>query len=246
MRKRHRYPELPILAELPSPASARLRLTRLDTVRSQLQANLAIERKAIKEADEFLDLAPRVADALDQLSQAMFRQTADILSENLTQWLQAVLEQPIELEVRTDYKRNAATVEFFITRNGHQEDALRAQGGSVVNILSVGLRIVALQMMSLNQAETHRKFLVLDEPDAWLRPDLVPKLVAIIRDAGEKLGFQTILISHHDLSLLEPFADKVYRFEPQSDGTVKVLEPSRAGVTDPDSHVASQGAATCG
>ncbi|MEQ1933600.1 MAG: hypothetical protein ABL962_06945, partial [Fimbriimonadaceae bacterium] len=123
-------------------------------------------------------------------------------------------------------------VEFFITRNGHQEDALRAQGGSVVNILSVGLRIVALQMMSLNQAETHRKFLVLDEPDAWLRPDLVPKLVAIIRDAGEKLGFQTILISHHDLSLLEPFADKVYRFEPQVDGTVKVLAPSQAANSD--------------
>ncbi len=232
MRRRYRYPELPVLAELPTPAKARLLLNRLETLRSQTQSNLALENRGIKQATNFLELAPKVADALDQLSQAMFRNTADILAKNLTEWLQEVLEQPIELKVKTDYKRGSATVEFVITRDGQEEDALRAQGGSVVNILSVGLRIIALQMMSLNQSDTHRKFLVLDEPDAWLRPDLVPRLVAIIKDAGKKLGFQTILISHHELSLLEPFADKVYRFEPQVDGTVKVVAPSRAGVSD--------------
>ncbi|MEQ1821338.1 MAG: hypothetical protein ABL949_02390 [Fimbriimonadaceae bacterium] len=226
MRRRHRYPELPALAEIPTPAKARLHLNRLETLRSQTQANLALENRVSKDATDFLELAPKVADALDQLSQAMFRDTADILARNLTEWLQEVLEQPIELKVKTDYKRGSATVEFVIIRDGQEEDALRAQGGSVVNILSVGLRIIALQMMSSSQSETHRKFLVLDEPDAWLRPDLVPRLVAIIKHAGEKLGFQTILISHHELSLLEPFADKIYRFEPQVDGTVKVFGPS--------------------
>ena len=67
-------------------------------------------------------------------------------------------------------------------------------------------------------ADEHRRFLVLDEQDCWLRPELVPRLVKIVHQAAKELEFQVIMISHHDIGLFERYADKVYRLNPQKDG----------------------------
>jgi hypothetical protein len=69
--------------------------------------------------------------------------------------------------------------------NGRPEDIMKGQGGSVVNVLSVGLRMFALTTLD---SASHRRFLVLDEQDCWLRPDLVPRLVRIVHEAGKALG----------------------------------------------------------
>ena len=64
----------------------------------------------------------------------------------------------------------------------------------------------------------HRRFLVLDEQDCWLRPDLVPRLVKIVHDAGKALGFQVLMISHHDVEAFREYADKIYKLVPDAAG----------------------------
>ena len=79
----------------------------------------------------------------------------------------------------------------------------------------------------------HRRFLVLDEQDCWLRPDLVPRLVKMVHDAGKALGFQVLMISHHDVALFEDYADRIYQFSADGNGSVcvRVLCTS---ATEPD------------
>ncbi len=159
--------------------------------------------------------------ALEQLNEQLFKQLLGLVQEKLTIALQEILDQPIKLKADADFKRGAATVEFWIERDGHREDVLRGQGGSVTNILSVGLRMFALTTLDEN---LHRRFLVLDEQDCWLRPDLVPRLVKIVHDAGKALGFQILMISHHDVALFERYADRVYQLAPRGDGSVEVRQ----------------------
>ena len=104
---------------------------------------------------------------------------------------------------------------------------MRGQGGSVANVLSVGLRILALHALDEKQ---HRRCLILDEQDCWLAPELVPRLVKIIHDAGKRLGFQTIMISHHDQGVFAPYADRIYRLVPTAEG-VKVELVAEAPAT---------------
>ena len=115
------------------------------------------------------------------------------------------------------FKRGAASLEFSVERNGNQEDVNRGQGGSVQNVLSVGLRLFALARLDENE---HRRFLILDEQDCWLRPELVPRLVNIVSRAAKELNFQVIMISHHDVTLFEQYADKIYQFDPVGDQVV--------------------------
>lgn len=169
--------------------------------------------------NSYLDIAEEVSDALEQLSQQLFQQLLCVVQEKLTVALQEILEQPIQFRADADFKRGAATVEFWIERDGHCEDALRGQGGSVANILSVGLRMFALTTLDENE---HRRFLVLDEQDCWLRPDLVPRLVKMVHEAATALGFQILMISHHDVELFERYADRIYQFCPGPGGDVEV------------------------
>jgi DNA repair exonuclease SbcCD ATPase subunit len=201
--------------------AVRQRLERLVGRRQERQQQMNESRARLAELSAYLGVADKVTDALELLSQRLFKELLGIVETKTTIALQEILEQPIKLRADAEFKRGSATVEFWIDHEGYREDVYRGQGGSVANILSVALRLFALT--TLDPAR-HRRFLVLDEQDCWLRPDLVPRLVKIVQEAGQALGFQVIMISHHDLSMFEQFADKVYRFVPLMGGVVEVSQ----------------------
>ena len=180
--------------------------------REKLQAELDVATARIR-------LAPAVSAALDVLQGELFRSLTAALEKNLTIALQEVLEQPIAFKAKPVIRRNQVEIDFCIERSGQDEDILRGQGGSVANVLSVGLRIFALTTLD---PAAHRRFLLLDEQDCWLRPDLVPRLVKIIHDAARALGFQVILITHHDVDNIRQYADRIYTFIPDAGTGVQV------------------------
>ena len=190
---------------LRSPTAARRLADRLLERHSDRERRAARINADIEKLTKYLGIAEQVTGAL--------------VEEKLTIALHEILDQPIRFHADADFKRGAAAVEFWIERDGNAEDGFKGQGGSVVNILSVGLRMFALTTLDETR---HRRFLVLDEQDCWLRPELVPKLVKIVHQAGKALGFQVLMISHHDLAIFEPFADKIYQLAPDGDGAVRV------------------------
>jgi len=176
---------------------------------------------------EYLAVANEVKLALDAFGEQLFGELVDALQSQLTRALQDVLDQPIELKVERGQRGGAATLSFYVERGGQREDIMKGQGGSVVNVLSVGLRLLALSAVDEKQ---HRKFLILDEQDCWLRPDLVPRLTQIVREAGQRMGFQVLMISHHDPAMFEKYADRIYRCRPRQDanGAYVAVEQSPA------------------
>ena len=55
-------------------------------------------------------------------------------------------------------------------------------------------------------------------PGEVLRPDLVPRFVKLVAETGKRLGFQILMISHHDVSAFEDLADRIYRLSPGESG----------------------------
>ena len=210
-----------VAAPLRGPGEARRRIDRLlDRRDERIEASRKLSRQ-FDEVNAYLQVADKVTAALQQLSEELFQQLLGVVQEKLTIALQEILEQPILFRADADFKRGGATVDFWIERDGNREDVLRGQGGSVANILSVGLRMFALTTLD---PDRHQRFLVLDEQDCWLRPDLVPKLVKIVHEAGQALGFQVLMISHHDVALFERYADRIYQFAPCGKGAVDVRQ----------------------
>jgi len=192
-------------------ASVQRRLDRLQGKRDELGTQLNAVDEKLSDANAFLAIADSVTNALEQLSNDVFQRELSVIESTLTKALQEVLDQSVVFKAHASFKRDAASVEFSIERDGNSEDIMRGQGGSVANVVSVGLRMFAITTLDERR---HRKFLVLDEQDCWLHPDLVPKLVRIVQEAGSALGFQVLMISHHDVSHFLRHADRVYRLTP--------------------------------
>ena len=192
--------------------AVRQRVEQLTWRAKERRKQLDEKKRELADVLEYLELEPEVTDALESLSNHLFARDLEILQEKLSIALSEVLKQPIRFLAKLKFKSNYANVEFSVERDDNKEDVRRGQGGSVHNVLSVGLRMFALTTLDPN---LHRRFLVLDEQDCWLQRELVPHLVKIVHDAGKELGYQVIMISHHDLSLFEEYADKIYRFVPK-------------------------------
>ncbi len=210
---------MPSRKPIAPPKTVRARHAKLAAFKEQAEKDLADTRSDLEAVRKYLALSARVTEALETLNQQLFRQLLGVIEEKLTIALQEVLEQPIVLKAAVEWKRNAASVDFWIERDGNREDILRGQGGSVANILSVGLRMFALTTLD---DRAHRRFLVLDEQDCWLHPDLVPRLVKIVHDAGRALGFQVLMISHHHADSFKQYADRIYRLVVTKDAGVTV------------------------
>lgn len=189
--------------------------------RNQAQREVAKNQAILSELNDFLGLEPKVLQALDQLDSQLFQEITSLLEDKLSIALQEVLEQNIRLKVKSVMTHKSIGFEFSIERDGNEENILKGCGGSVANILSVGLRLFALTSLS---EERHRRFLVLDEQDCWMQPELIPRFMRIIRQAAKALDFQILMISHHDPSLFLDQADRVFQLDPHSGGVrVQIL-----------------------
>lgn len=214
-----------MMTDIPSPLGRLHRFHQLEGRRQSLVAErdrLGQRREAIL---AYLSLEGRVNKALDDLTRQLFEDIVRLLEEKLTIALREVLEQDLRLRVNTDYKHGSASISFHVERDGNAEDIMRGMGGSVANVLSVGLRLFALT--TLDEQE-HRRFLVLDEQDCWLRPDLVPRFVRIIYEAAKALHFQVLMISHHDQSVFQGYADRIIRLNPGPDGVTAQVVSEKA------------------
>jgi len=208
-----------VVAVLAPPSAIRRHLDKLIVQRDLLADQHEKVEAELRTLRAYLDVSGRVSTALERLSKQLFAELLSTIEQKLTIALQEVLELPITFHARAEWKYGTASVNFWVERDGQREDIMKGQGGSVANILSIGLRMFAL--VTLDECR-HRRFLVLDEQDCWLRPDLVPRLVKIVHDAGKALGFQVLMVSHHDVKSFEDYADKIYQFEPCPDGGVRV------------------------
>ena len=174
--------------------------------------------------DEFLKLEQKVLEALEKLDGELFKNITTLLENKLSVALQEILEQDIRLKVEPVIQGKSIGFKFRTERNGSEEDIMKGNGGSVVNILSVCLRLFALTQLP---ETTHSRFLVLDEQDCWLQPELIPRFAKIIHEAAKALGFQILVISHHNSNIFLDYADRIFRLNP-SPGGVKIETLNRS------------------
>ncbi|WP_320171450.1 hypothetical protein [Maridesulfovibrio sp.] len=176
-------------------------------------------REEARRTEDFLQLAPLAAERLEELSTALFGELLRELETNLTHAIREILGQDREVRAVPSIRDKKLQVDFQILNQGGEEDIMVGQGGSVCNILSVGLRLIALSRLN---PEEHRPFLVLDEQDCWLRPGLVPRFMDLIGTIARKLDFQVLVISHHPLELFAESADRILALEPDRENGVKI------------------------
>ncbi len=198
------------------------RLDRLGAFGESRADEFLRERELLDQAQSFLDLAPKVRTRLEELSTLMFGSLLDEIEANLTHAIREVLGQDRVVATTREVRNNRLQVRFHIRNQGDEgqvEDILHGQGGSVCNIFSVGLRLIALSQLP---EERHRPFLVLDEQDCWLRPALVPVFMKLIAEIAERLELQVLVISHHPVDLFAESTERILALRADRDRGARI------------------------
>ncbi|WP_022662087.1 hypothetical protein [Paucidesulfovibrio longus] len=210
------------------------RAARLSGLAQARHEEFVRARRELCGVESFLALAPQAAKTLEELSSALFGEVLDEIEANLTHAIREVLGQDRTVTSERSTKNNKLQVHFSIYSGGdeeRQEDILSGQGGSVANILSVGLRLIALSQLDPRR---HRPFLVLDEQDCWLKPELVPRFMKLIAQIARRLELQLLVISHHPVDAFASAADRVCQLSPDAETGPRLSVTRIRGVEDAD------------
>jgi len=215
------------------------RAGRLEGLAEALVKEHQRARQELLSVKDFLDMAPKAQARLEELSRELFGELMEEVESNLTHAVREILGQDRTVVSRREIKQGKFHITLEIEHQGQTEDILHGQGGSVCNILSVGLRLIGLAQLDPGE---HRRFLVLDEQDCWLRPELVPTFARLIASIGDKLGLQVLYISHHPVDAFYGHAGRVFRLAASRETGVNVsvlsaqedFRPSALGETSPD------------
>ena len=171
------------------------------------QEKLTLERQQLEEtvsqARWRQEQRPTVESVLETVQSRVHERSLGVFEDLLTQFVQDVLSPDLSVRLKLSTARGNPALEVFaVNANGEEEDAKEGNGGAMANVISTGLRYIMLARSE------RRPFIVLDEPDCWVSRDRVPAFANVLADLSEKLGIQTVMISHHDLGLL---GDRAYR-----------------------------------
>jgi hypothetical protein len=134
-----------------------------------------------------------------------------------------------EIKLKLETKRGSPSLDIVVSQNGEDEDVLRGRGGSVANVLSAGLRFIAIARSKC------LPFIVLDEADCWLEADRVPLFFKVVSELSGKLGVQVLFISHYP-EPLTPFKVSFTR-KPDPSGSNSVVVTRPVFPPSPSGHI---------
>ena len=169
---------------------------RLDRMTGQQQALVQEKTELIMSLEarqQYLDLQDEVITALNRLDENVQGKTRLLFEELLTELLHEVMPHKAAEVVKLTPVANKRSIgiDFNVLVDGALESVLKGKGGSVKNIIAMGLRFLVLARSS------NRRFLVFDEADAWLRKDYIPAFAKVMAELSKRIGVQVIYISHH-------------------------------------------------
>jgi energy-coupling factor transporter ATP-binding protein EcfA2 len=157
-----------------------------------LEEDVATTTDLVEEAKYWIQKYPDYLKFLEHLQNILQEKNVKTFSNLLTSFVKDVLNKDKNIVFNLHTSRGAPALKIEASNDGNIEDIYNGSGGSITNIISTGLRLIALSR------SPNRKFIVLDEQDCWLKPEHVPVFAKIIGEISKQLNIQTVIISHHN------------------------------------------------
>ncbi len=170
-------------------------VNKLLGIRSSYVAEKAIFFQKLSTADNYLTIKDEIAESLAKLHQKTQEGSVKLYEDLLTTLVHEIMPNNDECErvvLEQGLKRGKPTLNIKImTAKGKKRDIATDKGGSIQNIISIGLRFIYVSRMP------GRNFIVLDEADAGLAAENMSRFARMIDSLSRKTGIQVIYISHH-------------------------------------------------
>lgn len=177
------------------------KLNALIITKKARQDALIKEKEGIEKSIEALNLEglEKGLSLMQRMSEEQKALAMKRLEDLGTYALQYALGQNYEMKISIPKDKNGKPkkkqeTEIKIVKNGIEMDPEDSNGGGVIDIVSMALRIVTMQ--------TYEPFIdgpiILDEPFKMVSKQFIPQLSEFMKNIAQDFGRQIILITHND------------------------------------------------
>lgn len=174
-------------------------LGKRDALVSRLSASRTRKQKLEKRKESIDELVLAVQKAA--------RDTQDQLKVRIEDVVQSSLDAvfPGSYTFRTEFvaRRGRTELDMWLDKDGTRMDPLDSNGGGVVDVLSLALRVCCLTM------SRNARVLLLDEPFKFIRGRARQRLGDMLSRLSRKLGIQVIMVA--DVSDTGIIPDRQFR-----------------------------------
>ena len=177
--------------------------------RAQLDSDLALNRTQIREKRRELHRHEQAREIIREVGLKTQQQISYHISDITSLALEAVFDDPYQLEVEFVQRRNKTECDLYFVREGEKVDPLSASGGGAVDVASFALRIASWSMMRPHSRNT----IILDEPFKHLKGQQAnQRVLDMINEISKKLNIQIIMVSDERIPREDIIAsaDKVF------------------------------------
>lgn len=162
---------------------------------TELKGRLWMAEKELKEASSERDSKCKHLEAMNGLK-AVIQQTAKDTQDQLRLRFEAIVQACLDAVFPGSYKfmmefvskRGQVEVDMWLDKDGTRMDPLDSNGGGVVDVMSIALRLCCLTL------STKARTLLLDEPFGHLRGEARDKLGELLAIISERLNVQIIMV----------------------------------------------------
>lgn len=206
--------------------SLKLRHARLAWLRETALKERDAHVLELKRASERQALAPKILTHLESIQSKTHAQTVGAYEAILTELAHEVLGPGRDVKLTTGYRNNQPALDIDVLQGEFSEDVLDGNGGALTNVICAGLRFAVIARSGA------RRFLVLDEPDCWLKPARVPAFFKALASVCDQAGFQALVVSHHPLDPKDPNAIEGAEDLPESVSFVRLYQGKHGVAAD--------------
>lgn len=172
--------------------AARMKAARLVGARGADTRQLAEWTDKVAQAKARRSLSEEMTRLFEAMQTRAHSRSVGSFEALLSAVLEDVLPGQGRVHLELSSSNNAPNLDIFIDNDGNLEDVLECNGGAVTNVVCTGLRYAALSRTK------NRRFMVLDEPDCWMKPEHIPDFMRVVAEVSKTTKSQTLLISHHE------------------------------------------------
>lgn len=158
-------------------------------------------KRSLKQAKEYRQKAQEAACDAEEalqvaqtLSAQLQRQAQSQLSTIATRCLQAIFDEPYQLQIQFEEKRSKTEARLVLERDGLEVDPMTAAGGGVVDVVAFALRLAALILAR----PVRRRLVVADEPFRFVSKHFRARIRSLLETLAEEYKFQFIIVTHFE------------------------------------------------
>lgn len=181
-------------------------LTRKRNENALMQRQLEALEKKIIELAEKATLAQDALDFLEDLANSRRGAMKGKIENIVTEAMRLIYDDSYSAELTYSVKANRSNLDVEMVRNTAKGEVRRDMGGfggGMADTMSVPMRLMVL--MGAKQTD---KVCILDECWKHIDPHRVELVGKFVRVLADKLGIQTVFLTHHPL--MRDYADRVY------------------------------------